>query len=161
MLNLNLFYLQHENSTLPDKGSYSKLDLLSPLCKPQNFVMGISVHPVYSRGAHLLVQVSTVSIPSTIYYYHCRNNPLRVLAFLEILFQLSLLLALGVHIHTTIIPASSVKLSSHLTLGLPCNLFPPGLDSKTLFAGLSLLLLFLLASILRILIYNSKYRAIR
>ena len=47
MLNLNLLYLQHENGTFLDKGSYSKSYLLSPLYKPQKFVIRISEYPVH------------------------------------------------------------------------------------------------------------------
>ena len=45
------------------------------------------------------------------HHHHWCDNPLRVLAFLKILFQSSLLLALAVHIRTPIVPASSVTLS--------------------------------------------------
>ena len=62
------------------------------------------------------------------HHHHWRDNPLSVLAFLKILFQSSLLLALAVHIRTPIVTASSVTLSSHLALGIPRNLFSPGLD---------------------------------
>ena len=41
-----MLYQQHENGTVPDKGSYSKSYLLSPLYKPYKFVIGISEHPV-------------------------------------------------------------------------------------------------------------------